>query len=236
MDKCTAIVLAAGQGKRMGSDVPKQFLHIEGHPIVVYSLKCFEKMEEIQEIILVTGKENITYCEKEIVEKYHLQKVKRVIAGGKERYDSVYEGLKCCEEGTYVYIHDGARPFVDTRILQDCLKEVKLHNAVVTAVPSKDTIKISDKDGFVVSTPDRSTLWNIQTPQVFSLDMIKKAHEEIRKGDMSGVTDDSMIVESLGMAKVKLVMGSYDNIKITTPEDLVVAENILNRREELRIG
>ncbi len=235
MDKCTAIVLAAGQGKRMGGNIPKQFLHIEGHPIVAYSLKCFERMSEIQEIILVTGEDNITYCEKEIVEKYQLKKVKHVIAGGKERYDSVYEGLKCCEDGAYVYIHDGARPFVDDRILRECLMEVKKHHAVVTAVPSKDTIKISDKDGFVVSTPDRSTLWNIQTPQVFSLEMIRKAHEEIRKGDMAGVTDDSMIVESLGFAKVKLVMGSYDNIKITTPEDLVVAENILNRREELRI-
>lgn len=233
MSRCAAIVLAAGQGKRMGTDVPKQFLTIGEYPVVYYSLRCFEQMDEMAEIILVTGAENVEYCRKEIVEQYGFIKVKAVVPGGKERYDSVYEGLNACEDCDYVFIHDGARPFVDQRILQDCLSSVKEYGAAVTAVLSKDTIKVADKAGFVANTPDRSTLWNIQTPQVFDYAMIRKAHEEIRKGDMTGITDDSMIVESLGLARVKLVTGSYDNIKITTPEDLVVAQNIISRRSDL---
>lgn len=233
MSRCAAIVLAAGQGKRMGSSIPKQFLAIGGRPVVYYSLKAFEEMEAVAEIVLVTGADCIEYCQKEIVEKYHLSKVKCVIPGGKERYDSVYEGLKMCGGCEYVFIHDGARPFLDQRILSDCLTNVEQYKAAVTAVLTKDTIKVATRDGFVESTPDRSTLWNIQTPQVFAYEMIRTAHETIRKGDMTGITDDSMIVESLGLAKVKLVNGSYDNIKITTPEDLIVAENILRGRTEL---
>ena len=161
---------------------------------------------------------------------YWFTKVKYVVPGGKERYDSVYEGLKACEACDIVYIHDGARPFPDAEMLKQCMEAAVEYGACVAAVPSKDTIKIGTEEGIVKETPDRKTLWNVQTHQVFQYDLISKAHREIRKGSMEGVTDDSMIVESLHLCPVKLVMGSYDNIKVTTPEDLVVAENILQRR------
>lgn len=229
MKSAKAIVLAAGQGKRMGSAVPKQFLELDGKPLLYYSLDCFEKSELVSEIILVTGKDAIPFCWR-IVEKYGFTKVKYVVPGGKERYDSVYEGLKACEACDIVYIHDGARPFPDAEMLKQCMEAAVEYGACVAAVPSKDTIKIGTEEGIVKETPDRKTLWNVQTPQVFQYDLISKAHREIRKGSMEGVTDDSMIVESLHLCPVKLVMGSYDNIKVTTPEDLVVAENILQRR------
>lgn len=234
--RCAAIVLAAGQGKRMGSKIPKQFMELEGKPVLYYSLKCFEDCGAVSDIVVVTGEEFLEYCRKEIEEKYGFQKIRAVIAGGKERYDSVYEGLKACEGCDYVYIHDGARPFPTQEILENTLKAAKDWGACVTAVPSKDTMKLGNAEGFVERTLDRSVLWNVQTPQVFSYSLIRKAHEEMRKGEMSGITDDSMMVERLGLAKVKLVEGSYDNLKITTPEDLAVAESILEKRRSFCDG
>ena len=156
--------------------------------------------------------------------------MKYIVTGGKERYDSVYEGLKVCEDCDIVFIHDGARPFPDEEMLKRSLEAAKEYGACVAAVPSKDTIKVGTEDGMVEKTLDRKTLWNVQTPQVFQYDLICKAHREIRKGSMDGITDDSMIIEALGICPIKLVMGSYDNIKVTTPEDLVIAENILRKR------
>lgn len=231
MKKAKAIVLAAGQGKRMGSAVPKQFLELDGKPLLYYSLDCFEQSDLISEIILVTGNDAIPFCWR-IVEKYGFQKVKYVVPGGKERYDSVYEGLKACGDCEIVYIHDGARPFPDQKMLQRAMEAASEYGACVAAVPAKDTMKLGNAQGLVEKTLDRSTLWNVQTPQVFRYDLICEAHREIRKGSMEGVTDDSMIVETLGLCPVKLVMGSYDNIKVTTPEDLVIAENILKRHKE----
>ena len=229
MKNAKAIVLAAGQGKRMGSAVPKQFLELDGKPLLYYSLECFEQSDLISEIILVTGKDAIPFCWR-MVEKYGFQKVKYVVPGGKERYDSVYEGLKACEDCDIVFIHDGARPFPDGKMLERTMEAADKYGACVAAVPTKDTMKVGNAEGIVERTLDRKTLWNVQTPQVFRYDLICQAHREIRKGSMEGVTDDSMIVETLGICPVKLVMGSYDNIKVTTPEDLVIAENILNRR------
>lgn len=226
-EKCTAIVLAAGQGKRMGSKIQKQFLEIQGKPVLYYSLACFEASPLIQEIILVTGKDCIEYCRKEIVEKYNLKKVGKITAGGKERYDSVYAGLLACEDADYVFIHDGARPFIDTQILERAFKTVKECGACVVGMPSKDTVKIADENGYVVDTPERKHVWTIQTPQVFAYNVIRQAHEEIRQGSMQGITDDAMVVEQQGKYRVKMVEGSYKNIKITTPEDLLVAESFL---------
>lgn len=225
--KNTAIVLAAGQGKRMNSSVQKQFLEIGGKPLIYYSLKCFQESSLISDIILVTGEEFVSYCKKEIVNKYGFTKVKRVIAGGKERYDSVYQGLLACEDPEYVLIHDGARPFITREILERGMEGVKETGACVIGMPSKDTVKISDEEGFIQETPDRSTVWTVQTPQIFSYPLIRTAHDKIRQGNMRGVTDDAMVVEQESGVKIRLVKGSYMNIKITTPEDLDVAEKFL---------
>lgn len=232
VEKCTAIVLAAGQGKRMHSKIQKQFLMIGGYPVLYYSLRCFQDSPLIQDIILVTGAEDISYCKEEIVEKYGLDKVTRVIAGGKERYDSVYAGLQACRDCTYVFIHDGARPFVTGDILERGFAGVKESGACVIGMPSKDTIKLADSQGFVEGTPDRSRVWNIQTPQIFRYELIRSAHEKLRMESMAGITDDAMVVEQAAGVKVKLVEGSYENIKITTPEDLAVAEAFLKKCEK----
>ena len=225
--RCTAIVLAAGQGKRMHSKIQKQFLEIGGKPILYYSMECFQKSPLIQDIILVTGEDMISYCQSEIVEKYGFTKVCKVTAGGKERYDSVYAGLLCCQDTDYVYIHDGARPFVTEEMIQRGYEAVKRTNACVMGMPSKDTVKLADPSGYIKETPDRKIVWNIQTPQIFSYDLIRGAYESIRKKDMSNVTDDAMLVEQETGTKILLVEGSYQNIKITTPEDLAVAEAFL---------
>ena len=225
--RCTAIVLAAGQGKRMHSKIQKQFLEIGGKPILYYSMECFQKSPLIQDIILVTGEDMISYCQSEIVEKYGFTKVCKVTAGGKERYDSVYAGLLCCQDTDYVYIHDGARPFVTEEMIQRGYEAVKRTNACVMGMPSKDTVKLADPSGYIKETPDRKIVWNIQTPQIFSYDLIRGAYESIRKKDMSNVTDDAMVVEQETGTKILLVEGSYQNIKITTPEDQAVAEAFL---------
>ena len=226
-ERNTAIVLAAGQGKRMHSKVQKQFLEIQGYPVLYYSLHCFQESPLIQDIILVTGEEMISYCEQEIVKKYGFSKVRKVTAGGKERYDSVYAGLLCCQDTDYVYIHDGARPFITEEMVQRGYEAVKRTNACVMGMPSKDTVKLADSSGYIKETPDRKIVWDIQTPQIFSYDLIRGAYESIRKKDMTGVTDDAMVVEQETGTKILLVEGSYQNIKITTPEDLAIAEAFL---------
>ena len=225
--KCTAIVLAAGQGKRMHSKIQKQFLEIGGKPILYYSLCCFQESSLIEDIILVTGSDMIDYCKEEIVKKFGFTKVCKVIAGGKERYDSVYAGLLGCTDCDYVFIHDGARPFVTVQMIEKGYRAVNKTGACVIGMPSKDTVKLSDSEGYIKETPDRKIVWNIQTPQIFSYELIRKSYESIRKKDMSNVTDDAMVVEQETGRKILLVEGSYRNIKITTPEDLAVAEAFL---------
>ena len=226
-ERNTAIVLAAGQGKRMHSKVQKQFLEIQGYPVLYYSLRCFQESPLIQDIILVTGEESISYCKEEIVQKYGFTKVSAVIPGGKERYDSVYAGLCECRDCEYVLIHDGARPFVTEEILKRGLQKVKETGACVIGMPSKDTVKLSDEEGYVKETPNRKCVWTIQTPQIFSYSLIREAHDSIRQKDMSKITDDAMVVEQEKGTKIRLVEGSYQNIKITTPEDLAIAEAFL---------
>ena len=226
-ERNTAIVLAAGQGKRMHSKVQKQFLEIQGYPVLYYSLRCFQESPLIQDIILVTGEESISYCKEDIVQKYGFTKVSAVIPGGKERYDSVYAGLCECRDCEYVLIHDGARPFVTEEILKRGLQKVKETGACAIGMPSKDTVKLSDEEGYVKETPNRKCLRTIQTPQIFSYSLIREAHDSIRQKDMSKITDDAMVVEQETGAKVALAEGSYQNIKITTPEDLDIAEAFL---------
>ena len=223
-ERNTAIVLAAGQGKRMHSKVQKQFLEIQGYPVLYYSLRCFQESPLIQDIILVTGEESISYCKEEIVQKYGFTKVSAVIPGGKERYDSVYAGLCECKDCEYVLIHDGARPFVTEEILKRGLQKVKETGACVIGMPSKDTVKLSDEEGYVKETPNRKCVWTIQTPQIFSYSLIREAHDSIRQKDMSKITDDAMVAEHETGVKIRFSEGSYRNIKITTPEDLDIAE------------
>ena len=226
-ERNTAIVLAAGQGKRMHSKVQKQFLEIQGYPVLYYSLRCFQESSLIQDIILVTGEESISYCKEEIVKKYGFTKVSAVIPGGKERYDSVYAGLCECRDCEYVLIHDGARPFVTEEILKRGLQKVKETGACVIGMPSKDTVKLSDEEGYVKKLQTESVCGQFRPRRIFSYSLIREAHDSIRQKDMSKITDDAMVVEQETGAKVALAEGSYQNIKITTPEDLDIAEAFL---------
>lgn len=219
----TAIVLAGGSGKRMHSDIPKQYMLLNGKPVIYYSLKAFEKNEHIDEIILVTAKEYIEYVRNEIAGS-GFTKLTKVIEGGKERFDSVWAGLQQINGTGYVYIHDGARPCIDQNIINACWETVIQCDACVAAAPVKDSIKVADADGYAVNTPDRKTLWQIQTPQVFSANVIKEAYRRLYEENcFDGVTDDAMVVERYGDSKVKLVNCGYRNIKITTPEDMEIA-------------
>lgn len=226
--KCSAIVLAAGVGKRMQSDIPKQYMLLEGKPLLYYALKTFQE-SFIEEIILVTGSSEVEYCKNEIVEKYGLDKVKKVVPGGKERYHSVYEGLKAVENCEYVYIHDGARPFVDTGMLERAYEAVERTGACVIGVKAKDTIKIADENGMVDYTPNRALVWQVQTPQVFNYQSIKEAHEIVMAKEDILITDDAMVYETAFGKPVRLVEGKYENIKITTPEDMAIAETFLKK-------
>ena len=228
--KCTAIVLAAGRGKRMGTKVQKQYLEIQGKPVLYYALKAFQESEIIDEIILVVGEGQGEYCREAIVDKYAISKVTEIVQGGAERYHSVWNGLQAIEDGGYVFIHDGARPFVDEAILGRVYEEVVKYEACVVGMPVKDTIKLADIDGFAKETPDRSYVWAVQTPQVFKTSLIKEAYAKLMAKKEISVTDDAMVVESMLGRKVRLVQGSYENIKITTPEDLLVAESFLKNK------
>ena len=235
MMKTVVIVLAAGQGKRMNSDLAKQYLLIQDRPVLYYSLKTFED-SFVDAVILVVGAGEQDYCRNEIVEKYQFHKVNQIIEGGKERYHSVYNGLMCANGYKYVFIHDGARPFVDEAMLKRAYAAVTDKKACVVGMPVKDTIKIADENEFAVETPPRDLVWMIQTPQVFETDLIIEAYkklmdneEEILKQGIK-ITDDAMVVETFMKKYVKLVKGSYENIKITTPEDLIIAESLVKRR------
>ena len=228
--KYTAIVLAAGSGKRMNSQVHKQYLIIQDRPVLYYSLKEFED-SAVDEIVLVVGKGEEKFCRKEIVDKYGISKVKAIVEGGKERYHSVFEGLKQTSDADYVLIHDGARPFVNQDIIRRCMQEVQKYQACVVGMPVKDTIKIADEEGYAKQTPDRKNVWMIQTPQTFSYALIYEAYEEMLKTEDTAITDDAMVLERIKGKKSKLIEGSYRNIKITTPEDLLIANVYLQHPE-----
>ncbi|MFH1684455.1 MAG: 2-C-methyl-D-erythritol 4-phosphate cytidylyltransferase [Candidatus Margulisiibacteriota bacterium] len=219
--KTVAIITAAGYGRRMGQ--PKQFLEIAGKSVLERTILVFDQTKVIDEIILVVNPEDV-----ERAKKFKYPKLKKVIGGGKERQDSVYNGIKALpEDAEIVAIHDGARPFILPEIIEKAIEETKRSGAVVVGVPVKDTIKLVTSNGNrVTSTLNRNELWAAQTPQVFKKDIILKAFHD-GHGRYS-VTDDAMLVEKLGIP-VKMVMGSYQNIKITTPEDLIVAQGILRK-------
>ena len=213
---CTAVVLAGGSGKRMGTKVHKQYLMLKGYPVLYYSLKAFQNSSWIDEIVLVSGTGEEEYCQKEIVEKYGFSKVRKIVSGGAERYNSVWNGLQqITEEDGFVYIHERA---------YSCVEET---NACVAGMPVKDTIKVVDEKNYVKGTPERKTLWLVQTPQVFNIQLIKEAYQKLINEKIENATDDAMVVEQMMGHTVKLYPGAYENIKITTPEDLLVAEAFL---------
>lgn len=238
---CTAIVLSAGQGKRMGISVQKQYIELQGKPIIYYTLSVFQKSEIIDDIILVVGKDQLKYVQEEIVRKYHFTKVKTVVEGGHERYASVWQGLKAREydkyyeniQDGYVFIHDGARPFVDEEMLERAYDTVRKYKACVAGVPSKDTIKLINEEQFAVTTPEREYVWAVQTPQVFEKTLIFEAYARLMEEECVHVTDDAMVVEQMMRLPVKLFEGSYENIKITTPEDLDIARIFLSKKLKL---
>ena len=230
MKRDTAIVVAGGSGSRMGTQVPKQYLELCGKPVICWCLEAFER-SSITEVILVASEEYVSYCTENIVAGYGYRKVKRVIAGGAQRYDSVYEGLKAAAGSDYVYIHDAARPCLTQEIIARLSEAVRQYDAVTAAVPVKDTIKSADAEGFADYTPDRSRLWSIQTPQVFSYPLLLNAYEKMMRLPHDDVTDDTMVVERYAGKRVRLVEGSYYNQKITTPEDLIPAETFLRQKE-----
>lgn len=226
MMKTTAIVLAAGRGKRMQSDIPKQYLEILHKPVLYYSLKAFED-SCVNEIILVTSSEEIVYCQREIVDKFGFKKVTAIIAGGRERYESVYNGLLAAKDTDYVQIHDGARPFITAEEIDELSSAVLTYGACVAGMPVKDTIKISDETNKVAKTPQRDKVWLVQTPQVFLYPLIRNAYDCLMAAEHKEVTDDAMVLETFGSHPVQLVKTSYRNIKITTPEDILVAEALM---------
>ncbi len=229
--KNTAIVLAGGSGSRMNSKIKKQYLLIDGKPVLWYSLNLFENCSRIDDVILVCGKGDTEYCRNLFQEKYGFRKIVKAVEGGKERYHSVYEGLKAAQDCGNILIHDGARPFADEAMIDRILDCLETCEACVAAVPVKDTIKRSDSSGFAAQTIPREELWQIQTPQAFHYSMIRKAYDELIRRENAGglevkITDDAMTAEYICGKKSKLIEGSYNNIKITTPEDLVFAEAI----------
>lgn len=227
MDRFVAIVLSAGSGKRMGADIPKQYMDLKGKPIIYYSIKAFED-SAVQDIIIVTGESDVEFMKNDIVDKFGFNKVTSIVAGGNERYDSVYNGLLEARKNTdasYVMIHDGARPFVGQEVISSCMENVKKTRACIAGMPVKDTIKVVDDNNVIVDNPRRETLWQAQTPQCFELELAYKSYKEmIESGATASVTDDAMVVEKFGGVKVKMVEASYDNMKITTPIDIALGQ------------
>lgn len=229
MSKVTVLIPAAGMGRRMGKAVAKQFLPLGDKPMLAHTLLAFQRAAEIDEIIPVLSKEDMESCLRDVIEQYHITKVKTLVVGGKERQDSVMNGLQKLEkDASVVLVHDGVRPFVTAEMIRESVELAKKGECVVVGVPLKDTIKEVDDKGLVRHTLERNRLWAVQTPQAFPLKVLKRAYEESYKHRVFG-TDDAMLVERAG-GKVRVIMGSYENIKITTPGDLILAEEILKRR------
>ncbi len=229
MSKVTALIPAAGMGRRMGKAVAKQFLPLGDKPLLAHTLLAFQRASEIDEIIPILSREDMESCLRDVIERYHITKVKTLVVGGKECQDSVMNGLKKLEQdSSVVLVHDGVRPFVTETMIRECVEHSKKGDSVVVGVPLKDTVKEVDANGMVRRSLERSRLWAVQTPQAFPFKVLRHAYEVSYKRRFSG-TDDAMLVEEAG-GKVRVIMGSYENIKITTPEDLVLAEEILKRR------
>ena len=219
--RVAAIVPAAGKGRRIKSKIDKPYIELCGKPIIAHTLLKLSGNRYINEIIVVVNKKRIKTFERRIIDRFDIKKVK-IVSGGRERKDSVFNALKKVSGNIdYVLIHDGVRPFITNKLINASLKTAQRFKASVVAVPVKPTLKYVKKDGHIQDTPDRKRFWEAQTPQVFKRDLIEKAYRELSRKAID-ITDDSMLVEQIGL-RPKIVLGSYNNIKITTPEDLKLA-------------
>ncbi|MHB8844812.1 MAG: 2-C-methyl-D-erythritol 4-phosphate cytidylyltransferase [Nitrospirota bacterium] len=229
MSKVTALIPAAGMGKRMGKEVAKQFLPLGDKPMLAHTLLAFQRSSDIDEIIPILSEEDMETCLRDIIEAFHITKVKTLVVGGKERQDSVYNGIRKLEkDASVIVVHDGVRPFVTQEMIRECVEAARKGECVAVGVPLKDTIKEVDDQGIVRRTLERSRLWAIQTPQAFPVKVLRTAYDESARNKQYG-TDDATLVERAG-SRVRVLMGSYENIKITTPEDLILAEEMLKGR------
>lgn len=246
----TAILLAAGRGTRMGGSLRKQYMELGGRPVLSHSLGVLENSPVITDIVLVipAGEESyirghVAAAAREGAAEY-TSRIRAFVPGGRERYDSVWNGLQAVDwPCDYVFIHDGARPFLSEAMLERLFLAVRRSGAAVAGMPSKDTVKLTDAEGRVLSTPDRSNTWVVQTPQCFAFDLVYDAYARLtetndaarnpRDGrsnkDALHITDDAMVVETMTRHPVQMVRGDYRNIKITTPEDLLIGEAFLAR-------
>ncbi|MEI6152898.1 MAG: 2-C-methyl-D-erythritol 4-phosphate cytidylyltransferase [Deltaproteobacteria bacterium] len=223
-----AIVLAGGAGKRMGTATNKQFLLLDNKPIIVRTLQIFEECRPVDGVYLVVNQKDLPIMQEEILETYKFNKVVKLVIGGRLRQDSVRNGLEAIENPCdIVIIHDGARPFVSPSFIEKGIFLMEMFDAVIPALPVKDTIKTVSKEGFVIKTLERDSLWNIQTPQTFKYDLIIKAYRDGMNKKLYGY-DDATFLEHMGK-KVKVIEGSPYNIKITTPEDLIIAKGMLSQ-------
>lgn len=230
----SVIVLAGGSGSRMNSSTAKQYLELCGVPVVTHALRTFQSSDQVDEIILVTRSEDLDYARTELVQKYGLTKVVKIVPGGKERFDSVWQGISAVTGGgsadgeedspEIIMIHDGARPFVTEEMIRASCEAALQCGACTVGVPVKDTIKVVDAEGFSVDTPDRRTMVQVQTPQTFRGEVIREAHQRFHEDPRPGITDDTMLVEEYLGRRVLVVPGDYRNLKITTPEDMIIAE------------
>lgn len=222
--RCVAIIPAAGRGLRMGGK-GKQFLELSGIPIIVRTLRVFEAVESVEAIYLVVPKDKVAYCEKEIVLAFNLEKVVKVIAGGEERQDSVSNALKITSAYDIIVVHDGVRPFVTEKMINESIEGAFEYGAAVVAIPETDTVKAADKEGFISREVKRERLWRIQTPQTFKRELLEEAMNKADEEGFKG-TDESSLVER-GGGRVKIIKGNSLNIKITVPEDIPLGEAIL---------
>jgi 2-C-methyl-D-erythritol 4-phosphate cytidylyltransferase len=231
--RTVAIIPAAGSGSRMNRDVSKQYLTLAGKPILVCTLEVFEACPLVDALLVVVPSQDLESVRTDILAPWNLKKVTGIIPGGKERQDSVRAGIEALDgDAELVIIHDAVRPFITAGLIENCVRAAAAEGAATVGVPVKDTVKEVGPDGRILRTCDRSLLWFTQTPQVFRRDIIENAHLAAVRDGFRG-TDDTSLVERLGIA-VRMILGDYGNIKITTPEDLILAEALLAGRRESR--
>jgi len=224
-----ALIPAAGVGRRLGGAIPKQFLQLGGREILAHTLAVFEMSAVIDDIWVVVAPEQQRLCQATIIEPYGFRKVRGVVAGGATRQDSVWQGLQQVDESVaFVVVHDGVRPFVTEHLLQQTLEQARYHGAAITAVPVKDTLKRVSTAGQVEATIPRDDLWRVQTPQAFCHALLRRAFSHAQQHGLQA-TDEAGLIEALGHP-VKIVQGAEHNVKITTPDDLVLCETLLRHR------